>query len=136
MSLNADVLRSSFALVLEREPNLTHRFYDELFGRHPQVRPLFSRHSRDRQEKMLAEALVAVIDHVDDAPWLGQTLRALGAKHRDYGVTDEMYAWVGEALLATLAAAAGDAWRPEVRASWVEAYGAISSLMIEGAREV
>jgi hemoglobin-like flavoprotein len=84
---------------------------------------------------MLAEALVAVMDHLEDAPWLEQNLKALGAKHNDYGVTEEMYAWVGDALLTTLAAAAGSEWSAKHNAAWAEAYGAISSLMKAGARE-
>lgn len=133
MPLNAPLLRSSFVLVASREPELTHRFYDILFQRYPQVRPLFSRNTRDKQEKMLRDALVSVIEHLEDAPWLAQTLRALGAKHVAYGVTPEMYTWVGGALLATLAEAAGGAWNPELESAWTEAYGAIAGLMREGA---
>jgi hemoglobin-like flavoprotein len=133
MALNAPLLRDSFMLVASREPELTHRFYDILFQKYPQVRPLFSRNTRDKQEQMLRDALVAVIEHLEDAPWLAQTLRALGSKHVTYGVTPEMYAWVGGALLATLAEAAGDAWNAELESAWTEAYGAIAGLMREGA---
>src|SRR5690242_12287273 len=105
MGLNVTLLRTSFELVLEREPNLTHHFYDILFARHPQAQAMFHRRPRETQEKMLAEALTAVIDHLEDAPWLSHQLGAIGAKHVEYGVTREMYGWVGEALLATLAQA-------------------------------
>jgi hemoglobin-like flavoprotein len=57
----------------------------------------------------------------------------LGAKHVDYGVTDEMYDWVGASLLATLAEACDQDWSPEIADSWASAYGAISGLMKEGA---
>lgn len=133
MALNTDLLRTSFDLVVSREPNLTKRFYDVLFSRYPQVQPLFGRNSREQQETMLRDALVAVMDHLDDAPWLEQTLAALGAKHVDYGVTREMYDWVGDALLATLAESAGDAWTPELAGAWGETYGAIAGLMQRGA---
>lgn len=134
MSLDVEALRESFALVLERSPNVTERFYEIFFARYPQVKPLFGRNSAKNQQKMLAEALVAVVDHLEDAPWLRDTLFALGAKHVSYGVKDEMYGWVGESLLAALAEAAGDAWTPRVRDAWVAAYGAISSMALEGAR--
>lgn len=78
---------------------------------------------------MLQEALVAVMDHLDDASWLEQTLGALGQKHIEYGVTDEMYDWVGASLLAALAEAAGDEWNDELAAAWTEAYGAVAGLM-------
>lgn len=133
MALNVELLRASFEVVVAREPALTHRFYDVLFERYPQARPLFSRNSRDQQEKMLTEALVAVLDHLEDAPWLEHQLGAMGRKHVEYGVTDDMYPWVGDALLRTLALVAGDAWTPALEAAWSEAYGAIAGLMKKGA---
>jgi hemoglobin-like flavoprotein len=129
MSLNVSVLRSSFDLVVEKQPQVVHHFYEILFSRYPQVKPLFGHNSAAAQEKMLTDALVAVVDHLEDAPWLKATLAGLGAKHEGYGVTREMYGWVGECLLAALAQAAGDAWTKETEVAWVEAYGAIVALM-------
>jgi hemoglobin-like flavoprotein len=134
MSLNVTLLRTSFDMVVERSPQLTHRFYEILFERYPQTQSMFPAGRRSRQEGMLTEALVAVLDHLEDAPWLTSTLHGLGAKHVDYGVTDEMYGWVGDALLRTLAEVAGDAWSPELEQAWGAAFGAIASLMQEGAR--
>jgi hemoglobin-like flavoprotein len=132
MALDAVLLKQSFALVLDRAPDLTARFYDVLFERYPEVQPLFSRNPRGRQEQMLASALTAVIDHLEDASWLGEQLAALGAKHAAYGVRPEMYDWVGDALLTSLAAAAGPDWSDELRGQWAEAYGTIVSLMRRG----
>ena len=134
MSLDVQALRESFELVVDRSPELTHRFYEIFFERYPQAKKLFGRRSAALQEQMLTRALVAVIDHLEDAPWLVSTLRALGAKHVCYGVTDEMYGWVGESLLATLSEVAAEAWTPRIEKAWTDAYGAISGLMLEGAR--
>ncbi len=135
MSLDAALLQQSFALVLSRAPDLTARFYDVLFERHPEVRPLFSQNPRQRQEQMLARALASVVEHLEDAPWLTDQLAALGAKHVGYGVQPEMYDWVGDALLTSLAEAAGPDWNETLRAQWTEAYGAIVSLMRRGEAE-
>jgi len=132
MALNVPVLRSTFELVVERQPQVVHRFYEILFSRHPQTKSLFRGNVPAVQEKMLTDALVAVIDHLEDAPWLTSTLAALGAKHRGYGVTDEMYDWVGACLLAALAEAAGKDWSREAEVAWTEAYGAIAALMKAG----
>lgn len=130
MALNVPLLRSSFELVVSREPQITARFYDIFFTRYPQVKPMFGRSSAENQQKMLTEALVAVVDHLEDAPWLKQNLRALGKRHDDYGVTPEMYSWVGECLLAAMADAAGDDWSKEIEGAWTEAYGAIVHLTL------
>ena len=135
MALNVALLRNSFDLVVERQPQLVHRFYEILFERYPQARPLFGRNTAAKQEKMLTDALVAVMDHLEDAPWLTSTLKGLGAKHVGYGVTSEMYGWVGGSLLATLAEVAGKDWTPALEIGWTEAYGAIAGLMQVGAAE-
>lgn len=129
----ATILRQSLDLVASREPVITKRFYEILFDRYPQSQALFGRNATDRQQKMLQDAIVAVVDHVEDATWLEETLTAMGRKHVDYGVTPEMYGWVGTSLLATLAEIAGKEWTPEVEEAWVDAYGAISGLMLKGA---
>jgi hemoglobin-like flavoprotein len=129
MPLDAPLLRQSFDLVIAREPELTRRFYEILFARYPPSKSLFSRNGARKQEEMLAGALVAVLDHLEDAAWLETQLAALGQKHVEYGVTAEMYGWVGECLLATLAEVAAEAWTPRLAAEWTEAYGAIAALM-------
>jgi len=130
MALNVSLLRGSFEVVSNANPRFISRFYEILFERYPQARPLFPAGGQERQAEMLTGALVAVLDHLEDAPWLTDTLGALGEKHVGYGVTREMYGWVGSSLLATLAEVAGPAWTPELNAAWGEAYGAISSLML------
>jgi hemoglobin-like flavoprotein len=134
MSLDVEALRSSFQLVVEQSPDVVRRFYEIFFERYPQVRPLFGRNSSEAQEKMLTQALVLVLDRLEDAPWLETQLMALGAKHVGYRVSDEMYGWVGECLIAALSEAAGDAWTPRVEQAWIDAYGAISGLMLAGAK--
>jgi hemoglobin-like flavoprotein len=131
MTLDPAILRSSFELVIDRCPELTVRFYEILFERYPQLQKLFSR-DRTAQSKMLAVAIAAVLDHLEDAPWLEATLGSLGAKHTSYGVTAEMYSMVGEALLATLAEIAAEAWTPVVCEQWTEAYFAIAGMMQVG----
>jgi hemoglobin-like flavoprotein len=132
VALDTRALQSSFRLALERQPDLTHVFYQDLFARHPGARPLFDGADMAVQERMLGDALVAVMDHLEDVPWLQSALSDLGAKHAGYGVTSEMYGWVGESLVATLAAANGPDWTSDVAAAWGDAYAAIVSMMLAG----
>jgi hemoglobin-like flavoprotein len=134
MGLNVQLLRDSFAIVTAREPQIAHRFYQILFDRYPEARGLFRRHSPERQEQMLTEALVALMAHLEDEQWLTTVLPGLGAKHAGYGVRDEMYAWVGECLLATLIEVAGTDWTADLATAWFDAYGAVMGLMLSGAQ--
>jgi hemoglobin-like flavoprotein len=45
-----------------------------------------------------------------------------------------MYGWVGDSLLRTLAEVAGKDWNPELESAWAGAFGAIASIMQQGAR--
>ena len=82
---------------------------------------------------LLHQALVAILDHLEDAFWLEEALKKYGARHADYGVTEERYDWFGECLLATLAEIKGPTWTPQLAAAWADAYRVISGLMKAGA---
>jgi hemoglobin-like flavoprotein len=131
--MNAEILRTSFEMVDSRDPNFVARFYVRLLTRYPQLRVLFGAGVSPKQHAMLYQALVAILDHLDDAAWLEDALTKYGARHAGYGVTDEMYDWFGECLLATLAELDDSVWTPELAAAWSEAYLAVSDLMKAGA---
>lgn len=133
MALNVPLLRDSFNLVVTREPQLTARFYSILFERYPQAQALFTRNTPETQQRMLTEALVAVVDHLEDPGWLEEHLVPLGSRHAGYGVTPGMYDWVGASLLAAMADVAGEDWTKQHEVAWSDAYGAITSLMLSGA---
>ncbi len=128
------LLRESFDLAVEHEPSLAERFYQKLFARAPQLAHMFRR-DRAAQAEMLRAALVAVIDHIDNGPWLRATLGALGARHVTYGVTPEMYDEVGGALVTTLEEACGARWTTAHARAWGDAYAAIVTMMLQGAAE-
>jgi hemoglobin-like flavoprotein len=56
-------------------------------------------------------------------------LEALGRRHTIYGVRDEHYATVGDALLWTLEQRLGDDCTPAVREAWAIAYGTLTEMM-------
>lgn len=126
------LLLESVGWATEDEDVVTLRFYEILFTRYPQVQHLFSR-DRNIQARMLQDAVMAAIDHMEDGPWLANTLGAIGAKHVDYGVEDAMYPWVGECLVAAIAEPCGDRWTPAHEQAWVRTYGALQELALAGA---
>lgn len=130
--MDKEILTQSLLLVDGREHVLTPRFYEILFERYPQVQPMFSDDIRP-QAKMLREAIVAVLDHLEDEAWLGDTLGALGRKHEAMGVTAPMYDAVAECMIAAMQELGGEAWTPEMTAEWAEALGAVAKLMQAGA---
>ena len=128
------LLETSLGLV-DDEEGLTTRFYEVSFDRHPAVRPMFGADVRP-QAAMLRGAIIAVLDHLDDAEWLTGTLGALGAKHAEYGATPAMFDAVAECMIAAMEERGGTAWTAEMTSAWTEALGAVAGLMLAGYPEV
>lgn len=128
--MDKTLLESSLALV-DDEANLTTRFYTILFERYPDVRPMFGA-DIGRQAEMLRGAIVAVLDHLDDAQWLTRTLGELGAKHAAWGVTEPMFGAVAECMIAAMEDLGGEAWTPAMGEAWSEALAAVAGLMLAG----
>ena len=129
-----ELIQANLDVVVGNAPDLTARFYARLFEQHPELQHLFGRRSAEAQQRMLLEAIAAVVDHLDDLPWLEQTLRALGAKHVAYGVTDAMYPMVAGALMDTLERASAEHWNDAVRDAWAAALTFVADRMQAGAR--
>ena len=124
------LLRSTLELTLSQDDSFPTMFYERLFAAHPEVRGLFHRSSPGAQNKMFAQKLTALVDHIDDPAWLGRELGTLAANHRSYGVTAAMYPWVGEALISTLREACKDAWTSEAERAWTEAYASLVTAIL------
>ena len=130
MLVDKPLLLKSFKLVVACEPRFTHHFYDLLFAHHPRTKELFHRKSREVQERLLFETLSLVLERLDDADYLEEKLGPLGDAHVQYGVTPEMYDWVQDALISTLAHVLGPAWSIELDRNWREAYRRIKEAML------
>jgi hemoglobin-like flavoprotein len=128
-------LLASLSVVVTCEPRALHYFYELLFERHPRARALFHRQELEAQQKLLFEALSWTIEHIDDPAALERVLGPLGSQHVAYGVTPDMYAWVGEALVDTIAHVSGAAWTEELAAAWRAAYSRLVDAMLVGAVE-
>ena len=129
MALDGPFLRDHLELVLQRDEHFPARFYEILFARHPEVRSLLARNSDGAQHSLLAQTLMAILDHLDDPQWLRERLSLLGEHHVRYGVTRPMYDWVGEALIASMAEATQDEWSPRHQQQWEGAYQVLVTLM-------
>jgi hemoglobin-like flavoprotein len=103
-------------------------FYGRLFELDPSLRPLFKGDMAEQGRKlmnMLATAAMG-LDRLDSI--VGE-VQALGRRHVAYGVQDAHYDTVGAALLWTLEQGLGDAFTPQVKAAWAEAYTLLADTM-------
>ena len=139
MSLSAENIRdirNSWNLLAEDAEGMTSTFYAELFRIAPEVRPMFSDANLKAQGKKLAGAIGLVVRHADNLGPVLAPLREMGARHADYGVTDEHYDVVAQALIATMTECLGDKFTEETRNAWVAAYTAVAATMQAGAADL
>ena len=131
--MNVNLLRASFDAIRPHANALVDRFYSLLFERYPQVRPMFARTDLPKQKQMLVSALSLLVANLEKPDVLKGVLGPLGAKHSAYGVRDEHYDAVGLCLLDAMAEIAGPLWTDDLTREWSTTYGAVATLMKEGA---
>ena len=125
------LLEDSFELALLRDPDFPQLFYEILFRDHPTTRVLFRRNTPNAQRLMLSKTLAAALDHLDDDVWLTRELGPLGRGHVEFGVTPEMYDWVGASLIAAIAEVCDEQWSPAHERAWTSALGRIARAMLD-----
>jgi hemoglobin-like flavoprotein len=133
MNLELEKLETSFDLLAPRGEELAGLFYCKLFEAAPQLRPLFAKIDMKRQRAMLLAGLVLLRNSLRDLDALVPKLEAMGARHAVYGANPELYPLVGQALLASMAELAGDAWTSGVAEAWADAYDIVAAVMLAGA---
>ena len=127
-----ELVQQSFRLIQPIIDDAAILFYDRLFEIDPSLQPMFRR-SRREQARLLAQTLTVVVKGIDRPSQLRGAVEALGERHAGYGVRDEHYEAVGQALLWTLETGLKDAFTFEVRDAWVTAYGWLAYTMKRGA---
>lgn len=133
MSLNFEILEQSFSKIKPRANQFAASFYENLFKAHPEVKPLFSNTDMGNQEKKLLNSLVLVVENIRNPEALEPVLKALGGRHVAYGAIPKYYQPVGEALLVTFEQYLQEDWNSEVKKAWLDAFTAITALMLKGA---
>ncbi|MBP0018118.1 MAG: globin [Cyanobacteria bacterium SBLK] len=133
MSLQVETLERSFEQIKPQADEFVNSFYENLFSANPEAKPLFGSTDMAAQKKKLLGSLVLVVENLRKPDALGEALKGLGARHVKYGALPEHYPLVGNALLTTFEQYLGESWTGEVKQAWVEAYGAITELMLSGA---
>jgi hemoglobin-like flavoprotein len=132
MTLQIEVLETSFQEIAPQGEAFVAAFYERLFAQYPQTKAFFTTTDMREQKKKLLGALALVIQNLRKPDVLAPALAGLGQRHAAYGVRPEHYPIVGAVLLDTFAAFLGERWTPARHDAWAQAYQAICALMLEG----
>jgi len=129
----AQIIKVTFAQVMRNKETVGLMFYDRLFAIAPEVKPLFKGDIAEQSRKLM-DTLALAVGLLRDMPTLVITLQGLAKRHVGYGVKDQHYDKVGEALLWTLEKGLADAFTPQVRDAWAALYGAVAKVMRDAAK--
>lgn len=133
MSLEVKLLETSFEKIKPQANEFVESFYDNLFTANPEAKPLFAKANMAEQKQKLLASLVFIIENLQTPDLLKDRLKGLGARHVQYGTLPEHYPLVGAALLTTFEQYLNSEWTPKVKQAWVDAYGVITTIMLDGA---
>ncbi|WP_325891020.1 NO-inducible flavohemoprotein [Grimontia sp. NTOU-MAR1] len=131
-----EIVKSTAPLLAETGPKLTAHFYDRMFSRHPELNDIFnmSNQSTGAQREALFNAVYGYAANIDNLPALLPVVEKIAQKHASLNITPEMYAIVGENLLATI----DELFSPgqEVLDAWAEAYEVLAQVFINREEEI
>lgn len=126
------LVRHTWDKILPVSAQAADLFYSRLFEQYPEVKPYFQGDMRQQGQKLMTMINTAVMS-MDDIDSLIIPLEKMGARHADYGVKDQDYDKVGDALLWTLEKAVGPAFTPKVKQAWSVIYNTAANVMKKGA---
>jgi hemoglobin-like flavoprotein len=129
-----NLVQASFAQVAPIAEVAAELFYGHLFELDPSLKFLF-RGDMKEQGRKLMQMLAFAVASLDRLQEILPAVRDMGRRHAGYGVTDEHYGTVAEALLWTLGKGLGDGFTPEVESAWVSVYTLLATAMKSGAMD-
>ena len=127
MTLNVELLETSFAQICTQKSDFTQCFYHQLFEDYPVVKPLFAKTDMTEQPKKLFASLTLVVNNLKQSDILVEALQNLGRNHVQYGVKPEQYAMVGQTLIKAMAITLADDWTQEFEVLVIERFARIKS---------
>jgi hemoglobin-like flavoprotein len=127
-TMQKSLVQTSFEQVRPIADAAAALFYGRLFELNPALRPLF-KGPMEEQGRKLMEVLGVAVKGLDRPEAILPVIAALGRRHADYGVKEQDYETVGEALLWTLEQGLGPSFTPEVREAWTAVYGFVADTM-------
>lgn len=123
-----ELVQTSFKKVVPIAATAADLFYGRLFEIAPEVRPMFPQDMTEQKAKLMG-MLGTAVTNLHKLETILPAVKALGERHKGYGVTAAHYSPVGAALLWTLEKGLGADFTPEVKSAWTETYTALAGLM-------
>ena len=127
---------ASVPVLREHGPEITRRFYSNMFAAHPELTNLFNMGNQASgvQQQSLAAAVFAYAANIDNAAALAPVINRIVHKHVSVGIVPAHYPIVGRHLLGAIQEVLGEAAVPPLMAAWDEAYTALADALTAAER--
>ncbi len=129
-----DTVEQTAPILSEHGLAITTHFYETLFTKHPEVKPMFSSETGLQAEK-LAGAVLAYAKNIRNLDALGPAVQRMAAAHVGAGVQPAHYDVVGAQLLESIDVVLGGVDQ-SILDAWGAAYGQLASIMISTEAEL
>ncbi|OLS36866.1 NO-inducible flavohemoprotein [Bacillus sp. MRMR6] len=127
-----EIIKSTVPVLEKHGEAITTRFYQLMFGNHPELLNIFNHanQKQGRQQKALAGTVYAAAQYIDKLEAILPVVKQIAHKHRSLGIKPEHYPIVGKHLLLAIKEVLGEAATDEIIEAWRQAYGVIADVFI------
>ena len=124
------LVQTSFKKVDAISETAAQIFYSRLFELQPEFKESLFKHTdiKDQGKKLMNMIKMAVLG-LSDLSKLKPAVEQLGVRHAGYGVIDDHYDTVGEALIYTLGKGLETDFTRDVEDAWIACYGLLAETM-------
>ena len=127
------LIQSSFRRLMPYSEKIASLFYKRLFELDPSLKALFKSDMQEQKRKLMY-TLSILVTRLDNLNMIVPMIQHLGKQHSNlYGVKQEHYSLVGEALLWTLEQQLQNHFDAEVKAAWSDLYKLLAATTVEAA---
>lgn len=133
-----EIVKSTAPVLKQNSEAIGKRFYQLLFGQHPELSNLFNQTNQRRgiQQKALAHSVYASGEHIDQLDSIKPVLTRIAHKHRAIGIVPEQYPIVGENLIQAVKDVLGDQANQEIIQAWERTYDYLADVFIDMERKL
>ena len=129
------LVKDSWVKVMPITETAAELFYGKLFELDPSLKSMFKGDMKEQGRKLMA-ILNTAVNALDKLDTIVPAIQDMGKRHVNYGVKDEHYDTVGEALIWTLGAGLKDDFTQDTKVAWIGVYTLVSTTMKEAAAEI
>ena len=130
------IIKDTIPVLKQKGEEITKYFYECMFSKYPQVKPMFdeNKQKNGEQPKALAMAVLMAAQNIENLENTRKFVDKVAITHTKLNVKEEHYPIVGECLLEAIKAVVGAG--DDVINAWASAYGEIAKFYIDIEKEI